>query len=824
MLSYKLRAELRSHGADVRSVTVSHDGTIATCSRDRSAMIWNVESSEPRLVLKGHEHFVNDVAFVKSGKLVTASGDKSLRVWDINTGKSVLELTGHTSPVCSVAALPTTSGETVISAAWDGTARVWDVESGMCLNVLKGHEGAVWSAMGLPDGRFVTVGADKTVRIWKEGSGDSTVLPTVHTDVVRGVIPGPNGGFITVSNDSTMAFWQPQGNSFYVKQRMTDLHDGSYTYCVDSLETTKEKWVFVTGGEDNAARVSEADYSSGADASCTQTIMHPGTVWSVALCPNGDIVTACSDNVARVFTTDPSAVADADVLSTFEKIVSERQVSTKVIGGVNVAKLPSAADGLRLPGRKDGENKIVRAGDGTAEVFMWSAADEKWVKVGDVVDGPGEGASLGGGSVNDKKYDFVFEVEIGEGGKKEKLGYNRGENPYFAAQRFIDENEISQEFLDQVAQFIEQQVPADALVQGAGGPSDPLTGSERYVPGTGRHVASASNAGASDPLTGGSRYVPGGQSTSASASASTATESDPLTGGSRYVPGGGQAVPANKLPPPRKLIPHPNGYITYTNTEQLPKIQGKLKQLNSELGELGSEHALSGEEFSVLEESLIPKLKKRGGPTAILKDEDCAVMEKLLKWPTTHVFAVMDVARLVILLPSGVAYMFGKQNGKILDDVLGHMMSTDASAPVYIMGCRFLCNIFKSRLSLELVGAKQETILASAEATFRNTNRRCRETYGSLLINFALMMFEEKAQVDQRIYLMKHIIEKISGGEKDEEVLYRLMTALGTIICGDKECAKKGVELGAASAAAEVAAVSERVQQVAFEIATVIAS
>ena len=87
-MSFKLRAELRSHSSDVRSVAVSPDGVIATCSRDRSAMIWDIDSTEPQLNLSGHEHFVNDITFLNSSKLVTASADKTLRIWDIRTGKT----------------------------------------------------------------------------------------------------------------------------------------------------------------------------------------------------------------------------------------------------------------------------------------------------------------------------------------------------------------------------------------------------------------------------------------------------------------------------------------------------------------------------------------------------------------------------------------------------------------------------------------------------------------------------------------------------------------------------------------------------------------
>lgn len=812
---YKLRAELRAHGADVRGVAASKNGVIATASRDKTAALWDPDTLEPRTVLRGHGHFVNDVAFVNPDRLVTASSDKTLRLWDVKSGECTSVLEGHEEAVCGVSVLPSTDGGKIISASWDKTARVWDTQTGACLKVLSGHEAAVWGACGLPDGRLITVAADKSIRIWNADGSQSVALPAAHTDVVRGVMPGPKGGFITVANDSAMIYWSDQAPSFAESTRLSDLHDGSYIYSVDGLEMDIGKWTFVTGGEDNAVRVIDAELTSGTKISCTQTVMHPGTVWSACMCPGGDFVSACSDGVARIFTKDPAGVAEQDVLSSFEKAVSERQVNTKVIGGVDVSKLPEAEAALAIPGKKDGENKIVKTASGKADVYMWSAAEAKWSKVGEVVDNP-SGGGAGGGAINGKSYDFVFEVEIGEGGKKEKLGYNRGENSYFAAQRFIDENELSQEFLDQIAQFIEQQVPADALRPQGAGPSDPLTGGARYVPGGG--VGGAPSGAGGDPLTGGSRYVPGG-----GAMPTNAGGADPLTGGSRYVPGGSGSM-SSKLPPPRKLIPHRDGVVLYKSTDQLEKIQLKLSDMNTEFAKAGSDIALNQDEAQVFGGSLLPKLKARGGAVAVLGDEDCRVVEKLLKWPTSHAFPVLDVARLVISFPSGCGYFFGTKNGEVLGDILRHMSSAEATAPVYIMGCRFLCNMFGNRVSGSKVLSEIEAILGATKGASKSSNRRARETYASLVINYAVMLHDGTAKADERAPVMETIVKLVTGGEKDEEVLYRLMVALGTLLCDDMDSARKGVELGAAQAASDAAAISARLQQIAMEIATIIAS
>ena len=77
-----------------------------------------------------------------------------------------------------------------------------------------------------------------------------------------------------------------------------------------------------------------------------------------------------------------------------------------------------------------------------------------------------------------KEYDFVFTVELDEGGTL-KLPYNRTDDPYTAAQAFLTRHQIPQDRLDEVAKFIIRNAGA-----GGGGGADPA-----YV----------------DPFTGGSR-------------------------------------------------------------------------------------------------------------------------------------------------------------------------------------------------------------------------------------------------------------------------------------------------------------------------------
>ena len=156
----------------------------------------------------------------------------------------------------------------------------------------------------------------------------------------------------------------------------------------------------------------------------------------------------------------------------------------------------------------------------------WSSSDGQWTKVGDVVGAAGQSDATKT-LYEGKEYDFVFSVDITEGQVPLKLPYNTSEDPWLAAQKFIHKHDLSQYYLDTVANFI-------------------ITNSKGAA-GGGAATASSSNStnGSSyvDPFTGGSRYVP----SSGNAASSASQGSDPFTGSGRYVPPSSSSAVEAKL-------------------------------------------------------------------------------------------------------------------------------------------------------------------------------------------------------------------------------------------------------------------------------------
>lgn len=78
-----------------------------------------------------------------------------------------------------------------------------------------------------------------------------------------------------------------------------------------------------------------------------------------------------------------------------------------------------------------------------------------------------------------KEYDFVFTIDVNEGGPSYKLPYNISEDPWLTAYNFLQKNDLNPMFLDQVAKFIIDNTKGQTLGHENVQFSDPLTGKQK---------------------------------------------------------------------------------------------------------------------------------------------------------------------------------------------------------------------------------------------------------------------------------------------------------------------------------------------------------
>merc|ERR1719189_101361 len=311
---------------------------------------------------------------------------------------------------------------------------------------------------------MITASADKLIKLWKAGVNTHTL--SGHTDAVRAVAVLSSEQFLSAGNDATVRHWSRAGDclgTYYGHE--------NYVYSLAVISAADRTWV--TSGEDRSVRVWEEN-------TVVQTIYLPAiSVWSVTVLPNGDIAAATNDGCVRIFTREEGRQASKEVQEVFEAELSKVALAAQQeLGGVKLTDLPGP-EALYEPGAKDGQQKMVREGD-KVSVHSWSMADGKWTKIGDVVGAAGGEQNSGKKLYNGKEYDYVFDIEIDEPKCTLKLPYNLSDSPYMAAQTFIHKHDLSQFYLDEIAQHIVKNTGGQSIGGGTGGNADPLTGGGSY--------------------------------------------------------------------------------------------------------------------------------------------------------------------------------------------------------------------------------------------------------------------------------------------------------------------------------------------------------
>jgi WD40 repeat protein len=191
------------------------DQKIASCSLDRTVLLWSAQSGERLLTFGGHTGWVFCLVWSRDSKLVACAGEGPLiSVFDAATGTQVRELKGgHTGGRVLCLVFGTTSD--VLYSGGDGDCAIieWKLAEGREATVtcrLQEHFGAVRGISTSPCGTMMASGScDETVVIWELTRKSKTRVLKGHTYWVKSVAWSGDGEVIVSgSEDRTMRVWQ----------------------------------------------------------------------------------------------------------------------------------------------------------------------------------------------------------------------------------------------------------------------------------------------------------------------------------------------------------------------------------------------------------------------------------------------------------------------------------------------------------------------------------------------------------------------------------------------------------------------------------------
>lgn len=723
---YKLSCELLGHSLDVRSVTQGENSNvIISGSRDKTTKIWINEGGEYReqVTLKNHSNFISCVYYLETENWIcTGSNDSTICIYCDGSQTPFVILRGHEGTVCTISKGLTP--KTIISGSWDKTGKIWTIDkTGTSTFVnLNGHEAAVWAVTSIRNGNYVTGSADKNIFYWNL-KGEKLKILKGHTDCVRGLIGLDDGSLISCGNDATIRYWNDDGEC------IKELHGhNNYIYTI-SINHSIGNDILVSGSEDNTIRMWSLKSGSLGDA----IVLPAQSVWSVACLNNGDIVTGSSDGIIRIFTRDPARVANSDVRDSYNLAVATRQIENNAeLGGIKKNDLPGP-ESLIQPG-KDGQTKMVRQPDGKVFCYQWE--NNKWNAIGEVTGASGGTQSTSGKTLYEgKEYDYVFSVDISDTDPPIKLPYNRGEDPWHTAQKFIHKNNLPQAYLDQVANFIVKNSDTPILHHQTANSSyqDPFTGGNRYVPGTSTNEFST--IGNVDPFTGSSSY------------STQAATNQPLVNFT-----GGQ----------KKHFPY-NKYSTFDNCDA-NKVLDKLRDFNSKTGD---------NNMSVNEEILQAVIKLTEKEPQLDSNSINGILH-LLNWPKEILFPVLDVARLSIRNEEIYNHL---NPSSFLDNIIQNLNSTAANQ---LMSIRCITNLMRHETGRKNIFLRIEHIIEILK-NIKEGSANLQIALATFYLNLSVAQVHVADQ--EKCRLIADGILELLKWSMDLEACYRSLQGLGNLSC-----------------------------------------
>lgn len=243
---------------------------IASGSKDKSIILWDLEYSSPQKVLKGHKGEVTKIVYLQGYTdnpcIASSSVDSFIRIWNIKDGECINTLSSHLDRVINIFHIPNYDNNLLISASRDKTIKIWDltgneITNQVKVNIKNKEEIVVFQANYDNKNEIlnlIVVLSDKSLKIWQgpnfkdrgfklRGHFNSINCLTQYTSHEQ---------ILTGSEDKTIKLW-----NIYKNKNMSSFHGISKRKESKGHKDGILKIVHLKGFDDNIIASSSKDGS-----------------------------------------------------------------------------------------------------------------------------------------------------------------------------------------------------------------------------------------------------------------------------------------------------------------------------------------------------------------------------------------------------------------------------------------------------------------------------------------------------------------------------------------------------------------------------------
>ncbi|OVA18644.1 WD40 repeat [Macleaya cordata] len=708
---YRLSSELRGHEDDVRGICVCGDTGIATSSRDRTVRFWSLDPAQKNKctsskIMLGHTSFVGPLAWISpdesfpEGQIVSGGMDTLVLLWDLKKGESVQTMKGHQLQVTGLAI---DDNADIISASVDCTLRRW--RNGQPIESWEAHKAAIQAVIKLPSGELIT-GAISNIMMCSQSHVNILIanLFTISLWMIPIYVLLSFAYFLFgIFIRNLFPIWKK--NTYLIKNKEILLVlQIQLLFLIKQAAQTTMHYLFY-------------------NIVCLFLIKQAAQTTKHCLFYNIVCFLFYFNNRNYFFNYRKSYDCVLKPCTTFFKTL-------KRVGGLKLEELPGV-EALHIPGTADGQTKVVREGD-NGVAYSWNSRDQKWDKIGEVVDGPED--SMKRPVLDGVQYDYVFDVDIGDGEPIRKLPYNRSDNPYDAADKWLLKENLPLSYRQQIVEFILQN-----------------SGQKEF----------AFDTSFRDPYTGGVTFE---------LTFFFSTYISRISG-----------VPTKPV-----FMHIPKKGMLFFDVAQFDGILKKIAEFNNALLLDPVQKDLSLTEIEMSRIAAVLKILRDTSHyhSSTFADVDIALMLKLLKsWPDAMVFPVIDVLRMIILHPDGARLLLQhvKEGNDMLMETIKKVTTAPALAANLLTSTRAVTNLFKHLSFHPWLQGHRSEILDVFSSCCSSSNKNVQLSYSTLVLNYAVLLIEKKDQEGQS-QVLSAALEIAEEGNVDVDSKFRALVAVGSLM------------------------------------------